>query len=215
MGSQMTSTAYKNRVDALDAVWQQWAAIGAELSEQQWSCPTRCPGWDVAALYAHVGMFPPALVHPPDPERITGDPVTAVDILRGFNAVGGEAHEMAVEVANTAVATAGSHARSSLVAIYSEEGPRAIGALRERDPASVVPWPGTEATTTWSEALRIVLMESVVHLLDVLDGLGLFPHLPTPALEETRDLLAEVADPVELIEAASGRSSNSPLPVLR
>ncbi|WP_433868508.1 hypothetical protein [Saccharopolyspora sp. CA-218241] len=67
----------------------------------------------------------------------------------------------------------------------------------------------------WSEAIRIVLMESVVHLLDVLDALGRAPEVAPAALRETAHLLAEVAEPVGLIEAATGRSSRSPLPVLR
>jgi len=69
--------------------------------------------------------------------------------------------------------------------------------------------------TTWVEALRIVLMESVVHLLDVVNGLARAPEIPADALHETALLLAEVADPVRFIEAATGRSPDSPLPVLR
>lgn len=55
----MTNLRYRHRIDALEMVWRRWADIGVGLSEQQWSTPTRCVGWDVAALYAHVGMFPP------------------------------------------------------------------------------------------------------------------------------------------------------------
>ncbi|HLR96166.1 MAG TPA: maleylpyruvate isomerase N-terminal domain-containing protein [Jiangellaceae bacterium] len=45
-----TDSCYRDRVDALDAVWCRWSEIGAGLSEQQWSSATRCPGWDVAGL---------------------------------------------------------------------------------------------------------------------------------------------------------------------
>jgi hypothetical protein len=51
--------------------------------------------------------------------------------------------------------------------------------------------------------------------LDVLDGLGRDPCVPAPSLRETSHLLAEVAEPVAFIEAATGRSANCPLPVLR
>jgi hypothetical protein len=69
--------------------------------------------------------------------------------------------------------------------------------------------------TTWVEALRIVLLESVVHLLDVLHGLGRNLCVPASGLREAVHLLAEIAEPVMFIEAATGRSVRSPLPVLR
>jgi hypothetical protein len=161
----MTNSRYRHRIDALEVVWRRWTDIGVGLSEQQWSTPTRCVGWDVAALYAHVGMFPSALADPPPvPQGAAMHPVTAVDILRGFNAPGGVAHEMAEQVARAAVSTAADRERAALVALYADDGPRAIEALRRREPTSLVPWPGAGALTTWVEALRIVLMESVVHV---------------------------------------------------
>ena len=69
--------------------------------------------------------------------------------------------------------------------------------------------------TTWAEATRIVLLESTVHLLDVLAALGRAPDVPATALREAAHLLAELADPVAFVEAATGRSSRSPLPVVR
>ncbi len=130
----VTRWQFRCRVDALEAVWRRWAAIGEELSERQWSAVTRCPGWDVAALYAHVGMFPPAITDPPSmPSGASGDPVTAVDILRGFNAAGGVAHQMAEHVAQAALRTAADLERSALVVRYTDAGPRAIAALRRRE----------------------------------------------------------------------------------
>lgn len=111
--------------------------------------------------------------------------------------------------------TAAERERAALVALYADDGPRAIEALRRREPTSLIPWPGASAMTTWVEALRIVLMESVVHLLDVVPGLARAPEIPEDALRETALLLAEIAEPVRLIEAATGRSPDSPLPVLR
>ncbi|MGH3975580.1 MAG: hypothetical protein ACRDS9_19950 [Pseudonocardiaceae bacterium] len=65
------------------------------------------------------------------------------------------------------------------------------------------------------QALRIVVLEATVHLLDVRRAVGHPPVVPPPALKDTAQLLAEVAPAVELIEAATGRSTHSPLPVLR
>jgi uncharacterized protein (TIGR03083 family) len=208
--------SHLRRIDALDAVWACWVDVGGNLAEDQWSTATRCPGWDVAAIFAHVGMFPRAIIDPPPGNEGSSEPpITAVDILRGFNAPGGTAHGMAEQVAGAAVATAAQLGPPALVALFAEDGPRAVDALRGRAPASLIPWPATGRMTTWVEALRIVLMESVVHLLDVLDGLSRDPCVPAPGLRETAHLLAEVAEPVMFIEAATGRSAQSPLPVLR
>lgn len=211
----MLDDVYRRRVDALDGVWARWAEAGADLSATQWSTPTRCDGWDVAALYAHVGLFPRAVADPPPVPEGAVDPVTAVDILRGFNAPSGVAHAMADQVAPAAVALAADLGRPALVALFADAGPAGIAALRGRPATGLVPWPGAGALTTWVEAVRIVLVESVVHLLDVLDALGRTPDVPPDGLRETADVLAELADPVAFIEAATGRSATSPLPLLR
>jgi hypothetical protein len=76
----MTNVGYANRLGALDQTWQVWAELGRKMTEAQWSSPTRCPGWDVAALYAHHSGFPVALsAPPPPPARPAGLPITAVD----------------------------------------------------------------------------------------------------------------------------------------
>jgi uncharacterized protein (TIGR03083 family) len=206
---------YRARVDALEAVWARWAAVGRDLTDAQWSAATRCAGWDMAALFAHVGLFPRAVAEPPPVPEGAGVPITAVDILRGCNAPSGVAHAIADQVATAAVTLAADLGRPALVALFAEAGPRGIAALRLQPADGPVPWPGADAVTTWVEAVRIVLVESVVHLLDVLDGLGLPPDVPADALRETAHVLAEIAEPVAFVEAATGRSPTSPLPVLR
>jgi uncharacterized protein (TIGR03083 family) len=203
---------YRRRLDALEAVWRRWAEVGSGLTDAEWSSPSRCAGWDVAALFAHVGPFAHAVLDPPQADG--GDPVTAVDILRGFNAPSGVAHAMADQVADGAVALAAQGGRPGLVAFFADGGPRGIAALRDRPADGRVLWPAA-GITTWAEAVRIVELESVVHLLDVLDALGRAPDVPAEALREAAHLLADLADPVAFIEAATGRSAMSPLPVLR
>ena len=75
--------------------------------------------------------------------------------------------------------------------------------------------PGQRRKQASVETLRIVLMEATVHLLDLQRALELAPDVPAAALGSTVRLLAEVTPAVELIEAATGRSATSPLPVLR
>lgn len=207
-----------HRADALDAVWTAWVTVGRTIDDHQWATASRCDGWSVAALYAHAGMFPAAVLDPPAvPDDLAGsEPVTAVAILRGFNVPGGVADELAGQVATAGASTAAGRSGVELVVPFADLGPRAVTALHGREGTATVPWPGAAALTTWGEAVRIVLMESVVHLLDVLDALGRrADEVPGPGLTETVRLLAELAEPVGFIEAATGRGTGSVLPVLR
>jgi hypothetical protein len=56
---------YRQRIDALEAVREQWAEVRSGLTDAEWSRPSRCAGWDVAALFAHVGVFPQAVLDAP------------------------------------------------------------------------------------------------------------------------------------------------------
>jgi uncharacterized protein (TIGR03083 family) len=206
---------YLNRLAALDDMWRLWGETGAGLTELEWTASTRCDGWDAAALYAHHSGFPVALsAAPPAVEGQAGEPLTAVEVLRGFNATGGVAHSMARAVADAAVADAASVTRAQLVERFLVHGAAAVRQLRQAEPGTLVPWP-VAGLVPVVEALRIVLLEATVHLLDLLRALDRAPALPPEALRETAQLLAEVAPPVALIEAATGRTADSPLPVLR
>ena len=207
---------YLGRLAALEQIWRVWAQLGADLTEEQWTTGTRCPGWDVAAVYGHYSVFPLMMsAAPPVPDGPIGEPVAAVEIVRRFNAPDGLAHTMAETVANGAVSEAAAHTRRELVERFSVHGPRALQWLRHAEAAAVVPWPVSGTPVTLVEALRIVLMEATVHLLDIQRALDHPPVVPPPALRDTVQLLAELAPAVELIEAATGRSTQSPLPVLR
>lgn len=207
---------YLDRLDALEQIWQVWAQLGDDLTEEQWSTGTRCPGWDVAAVYAHYSVFPLFMsAAPPLPDGPVGEPVTAVEIVRRFNAPDGAAHTRAETLADEVVSDAAAHTRRELVDRFSVHGPRALHWLRQAEATAVVPWPVSGTPVTLVEALRIVLLEATVHLLDVQRALDHPPVVPTPALRDTVQLLAELAPAVELIEAATGRSTHSPLPVLR
>lgn len=211
----MGQSRYRERVDAVAEAWSCWATTGSTLDAVGWSAPSRCDGWDVAALFAHVAMFPYAVLHAPAPPPAPGTPVTAAAILAGFNEPGGVAHEMAGQVATAAVAGARDTPPDALVAAFAATGGQAVEELRTHRFDEPVPWPAADAVTTWGEAVRIVLLESVVHLLDVLDALGRPPEIPGDGPREAAHLLAEVAGPVRFVEAATGRSSDAVVPVLR
>lgn len=208
---------YPHRLDVLEQTWQVWSQLGGSLSETQWSAASRCPGWDVACLYAHHSQFLLALSAPPPPapEVSSRPPQSAVQVLRAFNAPGGVASTAAPAVADQAAREAARHKPAELAERFTRLGPVAIRRLRTARPDLVVPWPPAPSGVMLGEGLRIMLMEATVHLLDVQRALGQPPSLPDAALAQTASLLAEVAPGVELIEAATGRSATSPFPVLR
>lgn len=211
----MAGDVYLGRLDALEQTWQVWGELGRDLTAQQWSRPTRCPGWDVACLYAHVSVFPRDMCAPlPVLNGPLGEPLTAVEVVRRLNAPGGVATTTAKTTADAAVREASEHTRAHLVDRFTVHGSRALHGLRKAEATMVVPWPTSGDLMTLVEALRIVLLEATVHLLDVQYALDHPPAVPMQALLDTVHLLAELAPAVELIEAATGRSTHSPLPVL-
>ena len=213
--SRFMDDVYSGRLDALEQTWRVWTELGEGLTEDQWFTATRCPGWNVAALYAHHSAFPRDMSALLPLSDAVGDPVTAAELVRRFNAPEGVAHTMAETVGDQAVSDAAEHSRKDLIDRFSVHGPRALQRLRQVAATLVVPWHTSGAVIMLVEALRIVLLEATVHLLDVQRALGHPPVVPPPALRDTAQLLAELAPAVELIEAATGRSTHSPLPVLR
>lgn len=213
----MGGDGYDAHVTALGQTWQVWSKLGGSLAEAQWTVPTRCTGWDVACLYVHHSLFPRAL-SAPAPRSGAGPgsrPLTASEVLRIFNAPGGLASTAAPAIQAQVVAEAARRTRDELVDPFRTLGPTVIGNLRAADPDLVVAWPAVEAGIALGEALRIVLLEATVHLLDVQRALDQPPAMPEAALACTLQLLAEVASAVDLIEAATGRSSTPPFPVIR
>ena len=217
-GGRLMSVAdplYPDRLDALEQTWQVWSQLGGSLSETQWSAASRCPGWDVACLYAHHSQFLLAMSAPPPPApEVSGQPQSAAQVLRAFNAPYGVASTAAPAVADQAARDAAQHQPAELAERFTELGPVVIRRLRTARPDLVVPWPPAPSGVMLGEGLRIMLLEATVHLLDVQRALGQPPGLPGTALAHTASLLAEMAPGVELIEVATGRSATSPFPVL-
>ena len=203
------------RLAALAALWERWADLGSGLSEVEWLSPTRCTGWDVRAVYAHHSMLPMVLATAELPAAAAGTQgLTAARVLLRFNEPDGVAHTMKDGVASLAVAQAAGGAEA-LLARFRGQAPAAIATLRRLDPEQVVVWATPDTPIAVHELVRIVLMEATVHLLDVYDGLQRPCDVDESILEHTVKLLAEMTPAVAFIEAATGRSADSPLPVLR
>jgi hypothetical protein len=71
-----------------------------------------------------------------------------------------------------------------------------------------------QAVLRLDEAVSIGILEATVHLLDLLRALDQPADVPAGGLAHTAALLAELAPPVDFIEAATGRGTAVPFPVL-
>jgi uncharacterized protein (TIGR03083 family) len=88
----MTYLAGNTRDDLvaqLDEVWTALAELGAGLDDAEWRRPTSCPGWDVAAQYAHVIGTESMLLGRPSPEveAPAEPPAHVLNPIGGFNEV--------------------------------------------------------------------------------------------------------------------------------
>jgi uncharacterized protein (TIGR03083 family) len=76
-------------VAQLDEVWTSLADLGTTLNDDEWGRPTPCPGWDVAAQYAHVIGTESMLLSRPNPEveAPAEAPAHVRNQIGGFNEV--------------------------------------------------------------------------------------------------------------------------------
>jgi uncharacterized protein (TIGR03083 family) len=201
-------------LDLLAGSWDWWAGVGEHLDDAGWSAPTRLPGWDVRALYAHHSQYAVMLtLLAASPAEAPADH-DAASLLRYFNEPGGLATTAAPGVQERALADATSRETGELVARFRETAVSAIDAVRAQDRTTVVNYFGL-ARLSLAEVLRVGLLEAVVHGLDLSAALRRPHGLPTEAVVRTAALLAELPEPVAFVDAATGRSMDPVLPVLR
>lgn len=196
----------------LSACWSWWSSALASLEQAEWETVTRCEGWDVRALAAHVA--PDVAMLAAIDDLVLDDAAAhddAASVLRTFNAAGGVAETMADHVASTAAAdTTGPHELverfDSAVDILS----RLAGDLSATIPHPVL------GTVTVGVVTDIAIVEASVHGLDLADAVerGLPPE---GALRYTAQLLAAIPAPARFLDVATGRSSDidAVMPVMR
>jgi hypothetical protein len=103
--------------------------------------------------------------------------------------------------------------RSTLVERFETALPQILERLTALGRDTAVPHP-LVGSVSLGALLEMAILETTIHLLDVIDAVG----GPTPeprALARTRNILADVPDPRTFIEVASGRSQQPILPVMR
>jgi uncharacterized protein (TIGR03083 family) len=198
----------------LAELYRCWGRRCAQLTPEQWAQPTRLPGWDVAALVAHICVDP--ALFDAMPQLLAPGPAqypTAAEMLRAFNAPDGLARTGAQATAAQACIAAAATSTDEFVARFAALLPAALErtAALGRDAVVLNPALGT---VTYGAMGDIAILEAVVHYLDLLDAVG-GPPLPARALEHAARTLALVPEPVAFLEAATGRSTAAVLPVMR
>jgi hypothetical protein len=154
------------------------------------------------------------LFHQPGRSGADAEPThaTAAALLRDFNAPDGVAHRLRDWAAAKAGEDAAKYSTAQMVEQFTSAGPRAIATARHLGPVAVDYF--GQAILRLDEAVSIGIMEATVHLLDLQRALGQPPNVPADDLAHTTALLAEMAPPVNFIEAATGRSAADLFPVL-
>ncbi|MFC9998209.1 maleylpyruvate isomerase N-terminal domain-containing protein [Nocardia sp. NPDC127526] len=195
----------------LRELFESWVERGEHLAKEQWSAPTRLGDWTVTDLYAHMAAdrtaFRKLLATRSDKPPVA---TTGADVLRALNIPGGPAETLAPTVAERARAEAAAHTPADLL-----DNMRAMLAdgFEYIDIAD-----GTIdyviGPVTISAVLEVAVVEATVHLLDLIAAVGGDPA-PPAAVARACEIVLAVPDPLPLLEAATGRSTTSPFPVLR
>lgn len=199
--------------EVLADAWGRWTGRCAVLTADEWSTATRCSGWDVGALVAHVCPEPAMFDRLAD--AVIDGPAAVDDaaiMLRRFNAPDGVANTSAAALADQAVADARSLTPEQAARRFDECARilRATPMLRQ----TVIAYP-TVGSVTLAVIAETALMESTVHLLDLADAVGGVEPSPE-ALAATRDLLIAVPDPRSAIDVLAGRATpETALPAIR
>jgi uncharacterized protein (TIGR03083 family) len=203
----------EDRLTTLDTLWSVWAEHGLALTGEQWRRPTRLGTWDVRSLYAHAASWPFAFTGLVDRVR-DAEPThpTAATLLRDFNTPDGVANRHRDRTAAGAHEDAAAYSTAQMIEQFTGAGPRAIATARRLGPVAVDYF--GYAILRLDEAVSIGIMEATVHLLDLRRALDQPPDVPPAGLAHTTGLLAEMAPPVDFIEAATGRSRVELFPLL-
>jgi uncharacterized protein (TIGR03083 family) len=213
-GHTLVIDDHSSRCALLGDAWTWWAATLETMDADAWTRPTRLEGWDVAALVAHHSLLVTGIGFLAT-QPLDGEPATASarDMLRRFNAPDGVATTAADAVAEMARQMAGTMSRADVIGKFVVEAPSVVAGVREAGPI-VIDYFGNGAFPI-AEAVAIAIMEAVVHGLDLADAIGAAAgELPDGPVRFTTELLANLADPVEFIESATGRRLPDVLPVL-
>jgi uncharacterized protein (TIGR03083 family) len=165
-------------IDTLTGVWAELSRIGAPLTESQWKAPTRLPGWNVQAIYAHlIGTERMLEGLPGAPAR---DPLVATPHVR--NAIG--------DIVENEVAWRAERSGAEVFAEWEDLRANREATLRAAGPEYFAqPMVNPTGPGTMTDFLAVRILDCWIHEQDVRQALSLPPRLDGPAAERTVDRL--------------------------
>ena len=158
----------------LSEEWDALLSLGEELSDDDWDRPTPCPGWSVAAQYAHMIGTESMLLGRPNPDVDPRRPDHVLNDIGGFNEV-------------WVVALAG-RARKDVLADFAEVTSArlaALSAMTEDDFAAPSWTPVGKAD--YRRFMQVRVFDCWVHEQDIRDAVGRPGHEEGPAAEQSLD----------------------------
>jgi uncharacterized protein (TIGR03083 family) len=158
----------------LEEVWGSLADLGASLDDSEWRKPSPCPGWDVAAQYAHVIGTESMLLGRPNPEADPGKPEHVRNDIGGFN-----------EVWVTALAASPRQDVLDKLAEVTAERSKALRAMTEADFAEPSWTPVGKAD--YRRFMQIRVFDCWIHEQDVRDAVDRPGHEGGQVAEQSVD----------------------------
>lgn len=202
--------------DVLADAWERWGHRCGELTAPQWHAATRCAGWQVRSLVAHV--CPEATTFESLATGTVDGPAAITDaaaMLRVFNEPDGVANTTADHIAEQAAAEASALTPQAAAARFTECAARLRQLPQMSRPGQIAIRYPVVGSATLAAVAEVALLEATVHLLDLADAVGgVTPS--TEALAATRDLLIAVPDPTAAVEVLAGRREpQAAIPAIR
>jgi uncharacterized protein (TIGR03083 family) len=163
-------------VGQLDEVYSSLADLGRTLDDEQWRAMTPCPGWDVAAQYAHVIGTESMLLGRPNPEveAPAEKPAHVRNDIGGFNEVW--------------VDHLAPKSRDEVLGVFDEvtDARRsALAAMTEAD-FDAESWTPV-GRADYRRFMQIRVFDQWVHEQDVRSAVGRPGHLSGAAVEQSLD----------------------------
>ncbi len=163
-------------VDALEETWRSLGELGVDLSEEQWSTPSECPGWSVKDCYSHVIGTELMLLDRPDPDVDVADAPHLRNDIAKFN-------ERSIVLRRD---RPGAEVHEEFVAITHER----LDRLRDMTEADFDAESFTPAgKDTYGRFMQIRVFDCWIHEQDIRSALQLPGHAHGPAVEVALDEL--------------------------
>ena len=164
----------------LAEVWDSLSELGAALTDADWAAHTPCPGWPVAAQYAHMIGTESMLLGRPNPEV---EPAEAEHIR---NQIGQFNEAWVVHLA--------SRPRAEVLELFDEvtaELRRALAQMTEED-FSAESWTPV-GKADYRRFMQIRVFDCWVHEQDIRDAIGRPGHETGTAAEQALDEIVRAA----------------------